>query len=184
MDTKEKVLRNLSYGLYQDVYKRQIIALALDDTKGHRHHDWTNEGRNTADWNFEDDEDFIQDTPNSNQHAGRQAFCTTDQVSTGFLQTVSLQCAGQNHQDDRDQLISVCNKGSSDRFQQVDDVDSAKNCCNDSRDDDDGNRFQLNGKTYNNHQYAKQTPIHKNTPSKKFRERTFCHKVGNLYDLC
>ena len=133
---------------------------------------------------FEDDEDFIQDTPNSNQHAGRQAFCTTDQVSTGFLQTVSLQCAGQNHQDDRDQLISVCNKGSSDRFQQVDDVDSAKNCCNDSRDDDDGNRFQLNGKTYNNHQYAKQTPIHKNTPSKKFRERTFCHKVGNLYDLC
>lgn len=36
--------------------------------------------------------------------------------------------------------------------------------------------FQLNGKTYNNHQYAKQTPIHKNTPSKNLEKELFVIK--------
>ena len=129
--------------------------MGSDCTESHRHQDRTNKGRDTGDRNFEDDADFIDDIPDSNQHTGSQTFCFFDQFRSSFFQTVSFQCTGENHQNDGDQLVTVCYKGCTNRGQQIYHIDSAAYSGYNGRYNDDGDRFQFQCETNDNNNYAK-----------------------------
>ena len=105
-----------------------LITFGFDDTEGHRHQNWTNVGRNTADRNFEDNEDLVENAPDSDQHTGGQTFCFFNQLSTSLFQTVSFQSTGQDHQNNGDQLVTVCNKGAANGSQKVDNIDATTDC--------------------------------------------------------
>ena len=69
--------------------------------------------------------------------------------------SVALQGAGQDHQDDGDQLAAAGDKVGADDLQQVNHVDAASDCGDDGGDKDDGDRFEFNGEAYNYDKHAK-----------------------------
>ena len=130
-------------------------AVGLHDTDGHGHQDGADIGGNAADGDLEDDEKLVGDAPHGHQHTGAEALELPDQLRTGLFQAVALQCAGQDHQDDGDQLGAVGDKGAAHGLQQLARWDLAAHGGDDSGNEDDRDRLKLEGKANDHDQNAK-----------------------------
>ena len=95
------------------------------------------------------------DAPDSHQHAGAEALKLPDQLRAGLLQTVALQGAGKDHQDNGNQLGSVGNKGLSHGLQQFAGGDLSAHRSHNGGHKDDCDRLQLERKAYDHNQDAK-----------------------------
>ena len=93
--------------------------------------------------------------PHGHEHAGGQALQLADELRAGLLQAVALQGAGEDHQDDGDQLGTVCHEGAADRFQQLHRGDLATDRRDDCGDEDDCDGLQLEREADDHNQDAK-----------------------------
>ena len=118
-------------------------AVGLHDTDGHGHQDGADVGRDRADGDLEDDKELVGHAPHRHEHPGAQALELADELRAGLLQAVALQGAGEDHQDQGNELGAVGDEGAPHRLQQLREGDLSAHRSDGCGDKDDRDRLQL-----------------------------------------